>query len=154
VTGNPLSYSDPLGLWSFAISAYAPAFGPIGPGGALIFGTNPNGTGFMTIRVGIGMGGGWKIDPNGKRPGYSDAVADCGWGVGGGVYGGYDFNAGPVYGQLGAARGVNSSQSGPQFYSGPSATSGMRGRISGIGMTVGAGTQISVFGGGTCGCSH
>lgn len=67
VAGNPVSNVDPEGLWSFSISLYVPAFGHIGPGGALIFGTNPNGTGFMTARVGIGMGNGWKFDPNGNR---------------------------------------------------------------------------------------
>ncbi|WP_280154782.1 RHS repeat-associated core domain-containing protein [Piscinibacter sp. XHJ-5] len=153
VQGNPLSYTDPLGLWSFAFSLYAPVFGPIGPGGGLIFGTNPNGTGFMTGRLGIGAGGGWKIDPNGKRPGYDEA-AGCDWGGGGGLYGGYDFNAGPVYGQLSAARGVNSSPSGPQFYSHAGAATGGRGRISGIGVSAAVGVQVTVFGGGTCGCNR
>jgi RHS repeat-associated protein len=157
--GNPLSAIDPEGLWSFQISAYVPVLGPIGPGGALIFGTNPNGTGFMTGRLGIGMGGGLKIDPNGKRPGY-DESAGCGWGAGMGVYGGWDFNAGPIYGQSNAARGVNSSPSGPRFYSQRGLATGGRGRIKGIGMTVAAGTQFTVFGGGprggngdVCGCN-
>jgi RHS repeat-associated protein len=148
VGGNPISGFDPDGLASMSITVYFPVFGPIGPGGSLIIGDNPNGTGFATLRLGVGAGGGLKIDPAGKRPGY-DASAGCGWGAGASLYGGYDFNAGPAYSQLSATRGVNSSPDGPQFYSGWNATSGYRGRFSGINVSGGVGTQFTVFGGGS-----
>lgn len=151
VEGDPLRHIDPLGLDSTTYSAYIPVFGPIGPGGALTFGTNPNGTGFMTFRLAIGLGGGWKYDPDGKRPGYND-TASCDWGAGGSLYGGYDFNAGTVFSQLSATRGVNSSPNGPEFYSQPSAKSGLRGKHKGINMSVSVGTQFTAFGGGSCVC--
>ena len=151
VGGNPLSDVDPLGLGSTSITLYVPALGPIGPGGSLIFGTNPDGSGFMSFKLGIGLGGGYKYDPNGKSPGYGGS-AGCRWGGGWNVYAGADFNAGPIYSQLGVSRGVNVTSNGPQFYSGGSATSGARGKVSGISSSASMGTQVSVFGGGTCVC--
>jgi hypothetical protein len=96
--GNPLSLTDPLGLWSITISAFR------GPGGAVIFGQNPNGSGFLTVRVGAGIGGGIKWDPLGQRPG--DDPGDCTWGLGAGGYAAGDINLGPFFLGATAATGV------------------------------------------------
>lgn len=152
---DSVSAMDPLGLTSSTITVYAPVLGPFGPGGSLIFGTNPNGTGFMTFRLGIGLGGGFKIDPEGKRPGY-DEEAGCEWGAGWSSYAGADFNAGPIYASLSATRGVNSSPNGPQFFQNQNKGYGARMRDSfkftGINMTGALATQFTVFGGGSCAC--
>ena len=52
VEGNPVSYADPLGLWSVTVGAY------LGVGGQMTFG-NDGGNGFMTARFGFGLGGNW-----------------------------------------------------------------------------------------------
>ena len=49
--GNPLMFTDPLGLWSVTVGGYA------GVGGQMTFG-NDGGNGFMTARFGFGLGGG------------------------------------------------------------------------------------------------
>lgn len=68
VGGNPISYSDPYGLWRVSVSAYVPVVGPFGPGGGILL----SGEGFkvngLSFRGGIGVGGGVTLDPNGKRP--------------------------------------------------------------------------------------
>jgi RHS repeat-associated protein len=151
VDGNPISNIDPEGLWSFTISGYVPFLGPVGPGGAIIFGQNPNGSGFMTIRGGVGLLGGWKIDPNGKSPGYDPM--DCSWGLSTGLYAGADFNAGPIYASLAAQRGwvVSGTRKWSKYHQ-PSATVGLRGRFSGINLTGSVAGQFTVFGGGNCVC--
>ena len=70
VGGNPISRTDPLGLWSVEFGGFTGA-GPLpGPGGTLTFGRNPNGSGFVTLKLGFGWGGGWSLDPRGEQPGY------------------------------------------------------------------------------------
>ncbi len=69
VNGNPLSYVDPLGLWSVTYGGY------LGVGGQVTFG-NDNGNGFMTGRFGFGLGGGISYNPNGGIPGPVPARTD------------------------------------------------------------------------------
>jgi RHS repeat-associated protein len=101
VNGNPISRTDPFGLWSISIEGYAPW------GGGIIFGRDPNsGGGFLTVRGGVGIGGGFKWDPLGGRPG--SRPQECktgGWGVGG--FGDLQFNAGPIQGSLQSNAGIN-----------------------------------------------
>jgi RHS repeat-associated protein len=151
VDGNPLSYFDLEGLWSVSISVFLPYLGPVGPGGAFIFGQNPNGSGFITVRIGVGLGGGFKIDPLGKSPGYDPN--DCSWGASTGLYGGADFNAGPSYSSVSAQRGyvVSGTRDLSTYYQ-PSATVGGRGRFTGVNLTGSVAGQVTVFGGGNCVC--
>ena len=58
--GNPVSYIDPLGLWSLSINAYD-GFG----GGIVVTGTGLHLDSF-TLRGGIGIGGGVSLQPEGK----------------------------------------------------------------------------------------
>jgi hypothetical protein len=62
VGGNPMSNIDPLGLWSITIGGY------FGVGGEVTVGSD-DGHGFVTTRVGFGIGGGVDIDPDGGIPG-------------------------------------------------------------------------------------
>jgi RHS repeat-associated protein len=101
VEGNPLSNSDPFALWSISIAGYAPW------GGGIVFGRDPNsGGGFFAIRGGYGIGGGFKWDPRGGRPG--SRAQECetgGWGIGG--FGDVQFNEGPVQASLQSNAGIN-----------------------------------------------
>ena len=91
VVNNPLNFIDPLGLWSISFGGYA------GVGGGVSFGRDANtGQGFMNFRFGFGLGGGISWDPMGTRPGSSPEQACQGGGLGLGVFGDIDFNAGPV----------------------------------------------------------
>jgi RHS repeat-associated protein len=111
VEGNPVSFIDPLGLWSIGFSSYR------GWGGEIIFGVDKNtGGGFMTLRAGRGLGGGVKWDPNGTRPGSKPSECnDGGWGVG--AYGDVQFNAGRFQASLQNNAGVNfNNRSGPSDY--------------------------------------
>jgi RHS repeat-associated protein len=56
---NPLSYTDPLGLWSIGFELY----GGIGGG---INASYSNGTLELTGRVGVGLGGGFGYEPQGE----------------------------------------------------------------------------------------
>ena len=98
VFGDPASLVDPLGLWSFSMSAFA------GPGASLTIGQNPNGSGFASFQFGFGLGGGVKYDPIGQQPGYSPSQG-LAWGLGLGVYAQGDFNAGYIY--AGASTSTN-----------------------------------------------
>ena len=60
--GNPLSYVDPLGLWSMSLGGYA------GVGAEIIFGSE-NGHRFLTARLGFGDGIVAEFDPRGGVPG-------------------------------------------------------------------------------------
>lgn len=96
---------DPMGLWSITAGIY------VGPGIEITVGSD-DGRAFLTGRVGIGIGAGVGIDPNGKIPG--PAVSEsCSGGIilGASLKG--DLRSGPfdVGAELGAARNYTLSQS-------------------------------------------
>jgi RHS repeat-associated protein len=96
---NPISNIDPFGLWSFTVGGY------LGAGAEVTIGSD-DGHGFITARVGFGIGGGASFDPHGGLPGGTDATgcrggsvisasvrADAGFGpLGGQFEGGVDRN--------------------------------------------------------------
>lgn len=63
VLNDPINYIDPLGLWSLTLDAY-----PIGIGGGIVVGQNPNGEWFLSGRAGYGIGGGFSFDEDGTSP--------------------------------------------------------------------------------------
>ncbi len=105
VGGNPIANSDPAGLWSVTIGGYA------GPGGQITFG-NANGNGFMTARIGLGLGGGFSYSPAGGLPGdapndpsRAGVIASCSAKA--------SFSAGPLQAsaEVGGARNYNNAAS-------------------------------------------
>jgi RHS repeat-associated protein len=52
VMNDPINLVDPLGLWSVTLDFY------FGFGGAVVFGENPDGSNFFSVRGGYGAGGG------------------------------------------------------------------------------------------------
>ena len=103
--GNPISNTDPLGLWSITFGGYAPF------GGQVTFG-NANGNGFMTVRVGFGAGGGVSYNPAGGLPGEAPKDPSKG-GVVAACSANANFNAGPLQAAatLGAARNYTNGTS-------------------------------------------
>jgi hypothetical protein len=80
----------------------------LGVGGGMTVGRDPNtGQPFMTVRVGYGVGGGFKWEKNGGRPGSEGATACKAEGVGVGLFGDIDFNAGPLQAGLKNNIGAN-----------------------------------------------
>jgi RHS repeat-associated protein len=142
VFGDPVSLVDPLGLWSTSISVFA------GPGAAFTFGQNPNGSGFVSLQFGFGLGGGVKYDPFGQQQGYSPSQGTA-WGLGLGLYAQGDFNAGYIYAGALTNMGRNYTTCGSDPYAtGPTWRAGFRGAISGINASAHAGGQVTIFGGG------
>jgi hypothetical protein len=94
VQNNPVNFVDPLGLWSITLEGYLPGFGW---GGGITFGRNPGPNpfkeGFISFRIGYGVGATYAFDPNGQRPGWDPCGSDTS-GLGLGVYGnaGYGFD--------------------------------------------------------------
>lgn len=140
---NPLKYIDPLGLWSLSVGGYT----PLG-GGGIIIGSNPNGPGllngggFITFRLGAGLGGGVNYNPNGGPPGGCNGN---GHRLSLGGFG----QAGVGIGPFNAGVGVNgggywNSNSGFGGYGGVSPQWGARW---GTGLGVGAygGAEVSVY---------
>jgi len=95
VGNNPISNIDPYGLWSFSFGAY------LGFGGAITFGQDPTtGQFFYGGRVGVGVGIGGSVDPNGERPGAGKDGDNCGHGTTLGVFNQADFTAGVIGGDI------------------------------------------------------
>ena len=102
VGGNPVGRIDPFGLWSVTFDGYA------GVGGGATIGRDPNtGQPFMTVRAGFGVGGGFKWDRTGGRPGSEAPNACKGSGEGVGFFADLDLNAGPLQAGLQNALGAN-----------------------------------------------
>lgn len=104
VGGNPLSFSDPLGLWELSIEFYR------GIGGGISFGRDPEtGQGFMSCKWGVGLGGGASYDPLAGRPGGAKAAP----GLGGATLG----ISATVGGSLGiAGAGISGQADGSRGY--------------------------------------
>ncbi|MDR3390939.1 MAG: RHS repeat-associated core domain-containing protein [Sulfuriferula sp.] len=138
VGGNPLTRIDPLGLWSVTFGGY------IGPGFEITFG-NDGGNGFMTGRIGLGVGAGFSYDPNGEMPGPPPRDR-CGGGVVLSASGQAHFSFGPGNTdiEVGAARNYSNQQSslygGPAFSFSPS--------FDGLAAVGSIGGQITIYSGG------
>jgi RHS repeat-associated protein len=101
VEGNPLSFSDPMGLWSVEASLH------VGIGGSMTFGRDPStGRGFLSGKFGVGLGTGFQYDPLGGRPGGGDGDKSK-WGAGVGFYGEAGGALGPISGKLEGTIGRN-----------------------------------------------
>ena len=102
----------------------------------------------MSFQFGFGTGGGIKYAPLGQQSGYAVSQGNS-WGLGLGLYGQASFNAGPVYGGLGANVGRNFNMCGSDPYGTFAKPSGgLRGQL-GISASASTGGQITIFGGGT-----
>jgi RHS repeat-associated protein len=135
VDNNPVSLIDPLGLDSYTFGAY------LGPGFQITFG-NDGGNGFVTGRVGFGLGAGISYNPNGGLPGQSPQdrtqgglVASCS------LKG--NLNAGPLsaFLETGVSRNYNNGESVVDRGKGFS----FREKFTGIGLSGSFGGQITIY---------
>ena len=133
VGGNPLNFTDAIGLSAWTFEAFIG-----GIGGSITVGTNPDGGSFTTVRFGAGIGGGLSYDANGKSPGYgSKGRTPCPWSSDLGLYGSGGAAIGPV--SMGASGSAGIHSEGPSFYDDPvsgyraldMSMKGLRGSISG-----------------------
>jgi hypothetical protein len=147
VGGNPISATDPLGLWSITVG-YFP-----GVGGQVTVCQNPNGSGFATFQFGFGIGGGFSFDPGGKQPGYRPCQC-ASWTGSYGLYAESGVQLGlPKFGvKAEAGRTVNSCSG--DAYGGVSGKAAIKDGF-GVKASTSAGGQISFGGGGsaTGGCT-
>jgi RHS repeat-associated protein len=146
VGGNPVSRVDAAGLASVEFGGFT-GVGPIpGPGGTITVGQNPNGSGFVSIKVGLGWGGGWSLDPLGTQPGYRPCQCASWTGTIGG-FAEAGIHAGPSILGVSADRGTSVNSCSAASYGGVSA----KVEVSGIGMQgqAAAGIKASLGGGGS-----
>ena len=105
--GNECCFSrpHPVTQWCFTFGAYA------GPGFQITAG-NANGNGFLTVRVGLGGGGGFSYNPKGGLPGKAPLDPSNG-GVVAACSAKASFNAGPLQAgaEVGGARNYNNGTS-------------------------------------------
>jgi RHS repeat-associated protein len=134
---NPLSYTDPLGLWSATVGAY------VGVGGQMTFG-NDGGNGFMTARFGFGLGGGASYNPTGGLPGPAPQNPSSG-GVVLSCSAKANFNAGPLSASL--EKGVARNYSNAESATYGSASASGRDRFTGLGASGSIGGQITIYSG-------
>ena len=141
VSGNSLSYVDPRGLESWTIGFFP------GVGGQITFGRNPNGSGFISLQFGWGIGGGFTYNPLGQQPGFTYCQNDS-WGIGTGIYGQGSLRAGPIGANLGANLGRNFTSSDSELYGGLTKSGGINDQIRGFSASISGGGQLTIFGGG------
>jgi hypothetical protein len=140
VGGNPISNKDPLGLWSLKIEGYA------GLGGAIILGQDPQtGNWFYGGRLGIGLGGGYSIDPEGKRPGRE--TGSCGASTTVGTFGDYGANVFGVQFPIEQFGGGINITTGNTYSEGPTPGGTASGGSGGTSIDVGGSFGIEVIGG-------
>jgi hypothetical protein len=139
--GNPIGRKDPLGLWSLKIEGYA------GLGGAIILGQDPTtGNWFYGGRFGIGIGGGFSIDPLGKRPG-AETGQSCGTSTTVGTFGDFGGSVGGLQIPIEQFGGGTNLQTGQTYSEGPSLFGTSSGGSGGGGIDVGGSFGIEVIGG-------
>lgn len=148
VGNSPINRLDPSGLWRVEISYY------LGVGGSLIFGVNDaTRQSFIGGALGIGVGGGVNIDPNGSTPeGANNRGCDAGTSFGGNInigasIPGFDFDLFSASGGVTVLGGTGSQSNPPSGYlyllgDTPPATIG-----SSFGVSIGATAAIQVIGG-------
>ncbi len=103
---DPVNLRDPTGLWSITAGGY------LGWGVEVLFGRDANtGGGFLTVRVGYGLGGGISWQLGGTRPGSRPNECNTG-GSGVGGFGDLGFNLGPLQAGIQSNAGVNFNNSG------------------------------------------
>jgi uncharacterized protein RhaS with RHS repeats len=148
VGGNPISNIDPMGLDSWTIGFFP------GVGAQVTFGQNPNGSGFMSLQFGWGIGGGLTYNPLGQAPGYCSCSGSS-WTLGYGVYGQASFRAGPVGANVGANLGRNANSCSNDLYGGLTKNGGAKDQVSGYNASVSGGGQLTLSGGGSAqgGCT-
>jgi RHS repeat-associated protein len=150
VEGSPLSKIDPLGLWAVEFGGY------LGVGGTLSFGRDPaSGSGFMSLKLGKGLGANVSYDPLGGRAGGTDGQCGKG-GVGAGFFAEAGGNFGPVAAKIEANLGRNflSWFSSSQGYGGIQPKGSVDSKW-GIGAGAAAGIELTVFDGGKdCTCKR
>jgi RHS repeat-associated protein len=141
VRGNPVSRADPLGLWTVEVGGY------FGGGGSLTFGRDPaSGGGFMSLKVGKGLGFGAAYDPLGGRAGGDASQCNKG-GVGVGFFAEAGGNLGPASAKIEANLGRNFMN----WFSSSDGYGGVQPKASidtkwGIGLGAAAGIEATLFG--------
>jgi RHS repeat-associated protein len=141
VGGNPLNNVDLDGLKSWTIGLFP------GAGAQITFGQNPNGSGFISVQFGFGLGGGFSYDPLGTSPGYRPC--QCGsWTGGYGVYADVSGQAGPVKATISANYGRNTNSCGSADYSGVKPKASMKDSF-GLKASASVGGQLTLAGGGS-----
>ena len=103
VQNDPINFVDPEGLWSVTIDGYYVK------GGGVVFGRDPNGTFFMSLRAGYGIGGGIGYDPNGTSPDPCNSDSNI---SSLGVFAEGNLSVGPVYGGGNINGGITFKESG------------------------------------------
>lgn len=137
-----------MGLDSWTIGFFP------GVGAQVTFGQNPNGSGFMSLQFGWGIGGGITDNPLGQAPGYCSCSGSS-WTLGYGVYGQASFRAGPVGANVGANLGRSANSCSNDLYGSLTKNGGAKDQVGGYNASVSGGGQLTLSGGGSAqgGCT-